>query len=155
VQAGDLTARHHIEALQSQGCLKGVTLTWPISWAALMKGYRLALAGQTPDQVSACKNQHSAYLQQALEQTRQASTRPQLTIGGATQEPLYTSFSSQVEDEATSQIALYSMGEHWAANLAVGYVDGERDDTHLRFDDTYLAGIVGNWQLGVGAIDRW
>ena len=155
VQAGDLTARHHIEALQSQGCLKGITLTWPISWAALMKGYRLALAGQSPDQVSACKNQHSAYLQQALEQTRQASTGAQLTIGGATQEPLYTSFSSQVEDEATSQIALYSMGEHWAANLAVGYVDGERDDTHLRFDDTYLAGIVGNWQLGVGAIDRW
>ena len=155
VQAGDLTARHHIEALQSQGCLKGITLTWPISWAALMKGYRLALAGQSPDQVSACKNQHSAYLQQALEQTRQASTGAQLTIGGATQEPLYTSFSSQAEDEATSQIALYSMGEHWAANLAVGYVDGERDDTHLRFDDTYLAGIVGNWQLGVGAIDRW
>ena len=155
VQAGDLTARHHIEALQSQGCLKGITLTWPISWAALMKGYRLALAGQSPDQVSDCKNQHSAYLQQALEQTRQASTGAQLTIGGATQEPLYTSFSSQAEDEAIGQIALYSMGEHWAANLAVSYVDGERDDTHLRFDDTYLAGIVGNWQLGVGAIDRW
>lgn len=155
VQAGDLTARHHIEVLQSQGCLKGITLTWPISWAALMKGYRLALAGQSPDQVSACKNQHSAYLQQALEQTRKASTGVQVTLGGATQEPLYTSFSSQVEDEASSQIALYSMGEHWAANLAVGYVDGERDDTHLRFDDTYLAGIVGNWQLGVGAIDRW
>ncbi|WP_300521446.1 capsule assembly Wzi family protein [Alcanivorax sp.] len=155
VQAGDLTARHHIEALQSQGCLKGVTLSWPISWAALMKGYRLALAQQSPDQANACKNQHSAYLQKALEATRQASTGAQLTLGGATQEPLYTSFSSQVEDEATSQIALYSMGEHWAANLAVGYVDGERDDTHLRFDDTYLAGIVGNWQLGVGAIDRW
>lgn len=155
VQAGDLTARHHIEALQSQGCLKGITLSWPISWAALMKGYRLALAQQSPDQGNACKNQHSAYLQKALEATRQASTGAQLTLGGATQEPLYTSFSSQVEDEATSQIALYSMGEHWAANLAIGYVDGERDDTHLRFDDTYLAGIVGNWQLGVGAIDRW
>lgn len=155
VQAGDLTARHHIESLQSQGCLKGVTLSWPISWAALMKGYRLALAQQSPDQASACKNQHSAYLQQALEATRRSTTGAQLTLGGATQEPLYTSFSSQVEDEATSQIALYSMGEHWAANLAVGYVDGERDDTHLRFDDSYLAGIVGNWQLGVGAIDRW
>lgn len=155
VQAGDLTARHHIEALQSHGCLKGVTLTWPISWAALMKGYRLALAQQSPDQASACKNQHSAYLQKALEATRRATTGAELTLGGASQEPLYTSFSSQPEDEVTSQIALYSMGEHWAANLAVGYVDGERDDTHLRFDDTYLAGIVGNWQLGVGAIDRW
>lgn len=155
VQAGDLTARHHIEALQSQGCLKGVTLSWPISWAALMKGYRLALAQQSPDQASACKNQHSAYLQKALEATRRATTGAELTLGGASQEPLYTSFSSQPEDEVTSQIALYSMGEHWAANLAVGYVDGERDDTHLRFDDTYLAGIVGNWQLGVGAIDRW
>lgn len=155
VQAGDLTARHHIEALQSHGCLKGVTLTWPISWAALMKGYRLALAQQSSDQASACKNQHSAYLQKALEATRRATTGAELTLGGASQEPLYTSFSSQPEDEVTSQIALYSMGEHWAANLAVGYVDGERDDTHLRFDDSYLAGIVGNWQLGVGAIDRW
>ena len=155
VQAGDLTARHHIEALQSQGCLKGVTLSWPISWAALMKGYRLAKAQHPSADAGACSNQHSEYLQKALEATQQATTGAELTLGGATQEPLYTSFSSQVEDEATGQIALYSMGEHWAANLSVGYVDGERDDIHLRADGSYLAGIVGNWQLGVGAIDRW
>lgn len=155
VQAGDLTARHHIEALQSQGCLKGVTLSWPISWAALMKGYRLAKAQHASADAGACSNQHAEYLQRALEATQQATTGAELTLGGATQEPLYTSFSSQVEDEATGQIALYSMGEHWAANLSVGYVDGERDDIHLRADGSYLAGIVGNWQLGVGAIDRW
>lgn len=155
VQAGDLTARHHIEALQSQGCLKGVTLSWPISWAALMKGYRLAKAQHPSADAGACSNQHSEYLQKALEATQQATTGAELTLGGATQEPLYTSFSSQVEDEATGQIAFYSMGEHWAANLSVGYVDGERDDIHLRADGSYLAGIVGNWQLGVGAIDRW
>ncbi|MED5432376.1 MAG: capsule assembly Wzi family protein [Pseudomonadota bacterium] len=155
VQAGDLTARHHIEALHSQGCLKGVTLSWPISWAALMKGYRLAQAQQPADQAGTCQNAHAAYLQKALEATRQAPSGAQLTVGGATQEPLYTSFATQADDDVATQLALYRMGEHWAANLSVGYVDGERDDTHLRFDDSYLAGIVGNWQLGVGAIDRW
>ena len=120
-----------------------------------MKGYRLAKAQHPSADAGACSNQHSEYLQKALEATQQATTGAELTLGGATQEPLYTSFSSQVEDEATGQIALYSMGEHWAANLSVGYVDGERDDIHLRADGSYLAGIVGNWQLGVGAIDRW
>lgn len=66
VQAGDLTARHHIEALQSQGCLKGVTLSWPISWAALMKGYRLAKAQHASADAGACSNQHAEYLQRAL-----------------------------------------------------------------------------------------
>jgi len=120
-----------------------------------MKGYRLAKAQHPSADAGACSNQHSEYLQKALEATQQATTGAELTLGGATQEPLYTSFTSQVEDEATGQIALYSMGEHWAANLSVGYVDGERDDIHLRADGSYLAGIVGNWQLGVGAIDRW
>ncbi|MCG8392817.1 MAG: capsule assembly Wzi family protein [Pseudomonadales bacterium] len=155
VRTGDLTARHHIEALQTQGCLEGVTLTWPISWAALMKGYRLAQAHLPDAQATACQNRHADYLQAALAETRQATRGVSLTLGGANQEPLYTSFSSQPEDEMTSQVALYGMGDRWAANLAFTYADGERDTEHLRFDDSYLAGVVGNWQLGVGAIDRW
>ena len=155
VPAGDLSARHHIEALQSQGCLDGVTLSWPISWAALMKSYRLAKHSLPEADAKRCDNQHAAFLEKALNHAQSSTGGVSLELGGANQEPLYTSFDTQVEDEFTSQVALYGMGDRWAGQLAVGYVDGERDSQYVRMDDTYLAGIIGNWQLGVGAIDRW
>ncbi|WP_323772715.1 capsule assembly Wzi family protein [Alcanivorax sp.] len=155
VPAGDLSARHHIEALQSQGCLDGVTLSWPISWAALMKSYRLARHSLPEADAKRCENQHAAFLEKALQQAQKSTRGVSVELGGANQEPLYTSFDTQVEDEFTSQVALYGMGERWAGQLAIGYVDGERDSQYVRLDDTYLAGIIGNWQLGVGAVDRW
>ena len=155
VSAGDLAARHHIEVLQSQGCLEGVTLSWPISWAALMKGYRLARHSLPEAETERCENQHAAFLEKALRQAKQSTRGASITLGVANQEPLYTSFDTQVEDEQTSQVTLYGMGDRWAGRLAIGYVDGDRDNEYVRMDDSYLAGIVGNWQLGVGAIDRW
>ena len=155
VGTGDLTARHHIEALQTQGCLEGVTLSWPISWAALTKAWRLGQQRLSDERASACQNQHALWLEQALTAAQSNTRGIALTLGGANQEPLYTSFAEQPEDQLTSQLALYGTGDRWSGRLSVAYVDGDRDDDHLRFDDSYLAGIFGNWQLGVGAIDRW
>ena len=156
VPTGDLSARHHIEALQSQGCLNGLTLTWPMSWAAVMKAARQAQARLPEAQAQACAgNRHFQYLKASHDAARAGSRGLAITLGGANQEPLYTAFDNQPEDTFTGQLALYGTGEHWSGRLAVIYADGERDDQHLRFDDSYIAAVMGNWQLGVGAIDRW
>ncbi|MQX54391.1 capsule assembly Wzi family protein [Alcanivorax sediminis] len=156
VPTGDLTARHHIETLQTQGCLNGLTLTWPMSWAAVMKAARQAQARLPEAQAQACaSSSHFQYLQAGHDAARANTRGVSITLGGANQEPLYTSFDSQPEDTFTGQLALYGTGEHWSGRLAVSYADGERDDQHLRFDDSYLAAVMGNWQLGVGAVDRW
>lgn len=156
VPTGDLTARHHIEVLQTQGCLKGLTLSWPISWAAVDRALRQSQQ-QLPDaQARACQtSDHYQYLQTAERLARNNTRGATVTLGGANQEPLYTAFDTQPEDTFTGQVALYTTGQHWSGRLAVSYADGDRDDQHLRFDDSYIAGIMGNWQLGVGAIDRW
>ncbi len=156
VPTGDLNARHHIETLQTQGCLNGLTLTWPISWAAVMKAERRAQSQLDDPQAQACRSSsHYQYLKDAHDAARSSRAGVTLTLGGANQEPLYTAFDTQPEDTFTGQLGLYATGEHWSGRLAVAYADGERDDQHLRFDDSYIAGIFGNWQLGVGAIDRW
>ncbi|MEE3319066.1 MAG: capsule assembly Wzi family protein [Pseudomonadota bacterium] len=156
VPTGDLTARHHIEVLQTQGCLKGLTVSWPISWAAVDRALRQSQQ-QLPDaQARACQtSDHYQYLQTAERLARNNTRGATVTLGGANQEPLYTAFDTQPEDSFTGQVALYTTGQHWSGRLAVSYADGDRDDQHLRFDDSYIAGIMGNWQLGVGAIDRW
>ena len=156
VPTGDLAARHHIEALQTQGCLKGLSLTWPMSWAAVMKAWRQGQQQLSEGQAQACEtSSHYQYLEAAENRARENTRGVTLTLGGANQEPLYTAFDTQPEDTFTGQTALYVTGDRWSGRLAVSYADGERDDQHLRFDDSYIAGVMGNWQLGVGAIDRW
>ncbi len=156
VPTGDLTARHHIEALQTQGCLNGLTMSWPMSWAAVMKALRQGQSRLPDHEAQACKSSsHYQYLQAGHDAARNNTRGVSLTLGGANQEPLFTAYDTQPEDTFTSQLALYGTGERWSGRLAVGYADGDRDDQHLRFDDSYIAAVVGNWQVGVGAIDRW
>ncbi len=156
VSAGDLTARHHIEALQTQGCLNGLTMSWPMSWATVMKALRQGQSRLPDHQAQACKaSSHYQYLQAGHAAARSNTRGVTLTLGGANQEPLFTAYDTQPEDSFTSQLALYGTGERWSGRLAVGYADGDRDDQHLRFDDSYVAAVMGNWQMGVGAIDRW
>lgn len=156
VPTGDLTARHHIETLQTQGCLNGLTLSWPMSWAAVMKAARQAQSRLPEDQAQACESStHYQYLKASHDAARGNTRGVSVTLGGANQEPLFTAYDTQPEDTFTGQMSLYGTGEHWSGRLAVSYAEGERDDQHLRFDDSYIAAVIGNWQLGVGAIDRW
>lgn len=156
VPAGDLTARHHIESLQTQGCLNGLTLSWPMSWAAVMKAALQAQSQLPEDQAQACSSStHYQYLKASHDAARANTRGVSVTLGGANQEPLFAAYDTQPEDTFTGQMALYGTGEHWSGRLAVSYAEGERDDQHLRFDDSYIAAVMGNWQLGVGAIDRW
>ncbi|WP_423941935.1 capsule assembly Wzi family protein [Alcanivorax sediminis] len=156
VPTGDLTARHHIETLQTQGCLNGLTLSWPMSWAAVMKAARQAQSQLPEAQAQACESStHYQYLKAGHDAARANARGVSVTLGGANQEPLFTAYDTQAEDTFTGQTALYATGEHWSGRLAVSYADGERDDQHLRFDDSYIAAVMGNWQLGVGAVDRW
>ena len=155
INVGDLAARHHLEALQSEGCLAGVTTSWPISWAAVSKGYALARSRLSGKQAARCENAHIRYLKRELEQARQNSSQLFLTLAASNQEPLFRGYSTTPRDESEAQLSASTLGKHWAGQISVSYVDGERDTRHLRADDSYLAGLLGNWQLGVGAIDRW
>lgn len=156
VPVGDLAARHHIEALQTLGCLKAPTLSWPMTWAAVQRALQLSRQQLSDAEIQACEaSYHYQYLQAGEQRARSMSRGVSLTLGGANQEPLFTAFATQPEETFTGQAALYATGQHWSGRLAVSYADGDRDDQNLRFDDSYIAGVMGNWQLGAGAIDRW
>lgn len=148
METGDLRARHHLEALSAMGCFSGLTLTWPVNWSAVAQGMNGA-----SDNCRA--SDHAAYLRAQLERAKNSSRTATVSVGGANQEPLFQHFAEQPRGEADGRVAVDVTGRRFAARVEAQYIDNDRDGREVRADGSFLAGRFGNWQLGVGAIDRW
>tara|TARA_R110001606_G_scaffold399258_1_gene582792 strand:+ start:3183 stop:4637 length:1455 start_codon:yes stop_codon:yes gene_type:complete len=148
VETGDLRARHHLEALSAMGCFEGLTLTWPMNWSAVAQGMK-----NTSDSCRA--SDHAAYLRARLDQVKSRTRTATVSVGGANQEPLFQHFAEQPRGEVDGRAAVEVTGRRFAARVEAQYIDNDRDDREARADGSYVAGRFGNWQLGVGAIDRW
>lgn len=145
---GDLQARHHLEALSERGCFNGLTLSWPVNWSAVAYGLDSASKAcrATPD---------ALWLRARLKGAEKRHRTATVSLGGATQEPLYRHFGDQPAGKADEALALEFTGHGYAARLEARYVDDQRDHSYWRPDGSYVAGRFGNWQLGAGAIQRW
>lgn len=148
IETGDLRARHHLEALSAMGCFDGLTVTWPVNWSAVAAGL-----SDTSDNCRA--SDHAAYLRAQLERAKNSHRTATVSLGGANQEPLYQHFAEQPRGRADGRVAVDVTGRRFAARVEAQYIDNGRDDREVRADGSFAAGRFGNWQLGVGAIDRW
>jgi len=82
--------------------------------------------------------------------------RSELTLAASGSSTMLRGFSAQPREELQAGIAIDWVGDVFAASLSYSYFDDPEQDTKKqRFDGSYLAGNVGNWVLGAGAIDRW
>lgn len=52
-------------------------------------------------------------------------------------------------------LAASMVEEHWDGTLKVGLAGAPQDGQVLRFDGSYLQGVIGNWLLGAYAVDQW
>lgn len=148
IETGDSQARYHLEALSAMGCFSGLTLTWPVNWSAVAYG----LSGAS----DACRaSGHAVWLRARMKRAENRHRTATVTLGGATQEPLFKHFGSQPNGNADESIAASFTGRTYAARIQAQYVDDQRDHRYWRADGSYLAGRFGNWQLGAGAINRW
>lgn len=149
IETNDLPARHHLEALSAMGCFdEGLTLSWPVNWSAVANG--LAAASE-----SCQASPHAVWLRTHMQQAASRSRTATISLGGATQEPLFRHFGNQPAGNADESAAVEFTGHTSAARLQVQYVDDQRDHSYWRLDGSYVASRFGNWQIGAGAIDRW
>lgn len=153
VSVGDARTRHHIESLTALGCLRAQTLSWPLSWASVVQGYRHV--SRLPEQQRSRCQPHMQAVQQAMRQDAANKQGVELTVAAVNQEWLHRDFSAPESADSQAAVALYGQGRRWAGRLSVAYADAERDGEYVRYDHSYFAGLAGNWQLGVGALSRW
>lgn len=148
---GDARARYAVQKLADRGHLDRTTTTWPMMWSAIHSGVNTtSLDGDSRATANAM-----AYLN--FEKAFQASPGflAELSVGGTTEPPMIRGFQGGPRERGMASLDLEWQGEAWALGLSPTVAANPEDDEAFRADGSYLAGTVGNWVFGAGAIDRW
>ncbi|MCM0612649.1 capsule assembly Wzi family protein [Marinobacter sediminum] len=128
VEPGDAHARFKLQQKADSGDLKAATSTWPFMKADIEQG-----------QVPPSNNE----------------VRGIIEVGGTSEPSLIGGFEDKVQDPAELKAGVEWDQSRWSARIKASVAANPDDNEQLRFDDSYLAGTLGNWMFGIGAIDRW
>lgn len=146
----DAGLRLSVEWLADRGCIVAPVTSWPIMWADLQ------LVEEATDD---CRL--SPAWQHVRSRKVAQGSSGSLTLAGGNQTPLFRYFSAPPREKAQATLRLETHHTHFSAGLSASYVaepqglDRQDVSNRWRADGSYLAGQLGNWSLGVGAIDRW
>ena len=145
-EVGDMQLRDDVELLARYDLIAGPVGTWPMTWTQITRNLHRADEMNLP-----------AYVRTALMRVRskipgewQVGAKVQLT----TEPEIVRGFETTARNDVDVSAALQYNGESTTVKLAGGYRHGNGED-YGHFDGSYLAQELGNWQLYVGAIDRW
>jgi len=151
IDSGDVTLRHHLLILADAGIVTVPINTWPLMWS----GIRRNLENADRFDLNAAQATSLAYVQFAA--TRE--TRDDLRLGWKTSaretKPVFSDFADHQREQVESQLYADWIGGTLAGRAAVTWSVDPLDDKQIRYDGSYIAGVLGNWALSVGAIDRW
>uniref|UniRef100_UPI003562BEAE capsule assembly Wzi family protein n=1 Tax=Spongiibacter sp. TaxID=2024860 RepID=UPI003562BEAE len=150
LEAGDAQARFALQKLADRGHLGRPATTWPFSWSAVDGGLERSVSGDL-----AAVGMPRAYLQFERGQQGRPGFRAELSLSVQSEEPAFSGFEGVVGGEGGAGLSMQWQGYALAAGLEVSQVLDPADDDELRFDGSYIAAKVSNWELGAGAIERW
>ncbi len=150
IDPGDEQLRHHVEVLADAGIIKSPVTTWPLMWGAISRDLEQAEHLQLADSLQ----WSLSYVRFAL---NRASDGVNLNAyaGGRSDPAAITGFASDQREQNEARGEVDWLGEHLAARLRLTWAPDAIDNKDFRYDGSYLAGLIGNWSLSAGAIDRW
>lgn len=150
VTAGDERTRHHIQVLADAGVIYVPVSAWPLMWSGLER----EILAIDPSQLSQAQMNSYRYLRSELRKAESPLHAGQaLYLRSAQQGLMDFSNDSRELLESRSFVAYQngSLAFKLQGSLVGRAIDGQRS----RADGSYVAGTLGNWSVGVGAIDRW
>lgn len=150
IDPGDEQLRHHIEMLADAGVIRSPITTWPIMWGAVSRDLEQA-KDQSLDDATLWS---LAYVRFALNRATEALNLTAYA-GGRSDAAAIADFANDQREQNEARGEADWVGEHLAARLRLAWVPDATDGKDYRYDGSYVAGLLGNWSLSAGAIDRW
>ena len=144
--------RSDIERLSSAGIINTPINTWPLMWANILDHIDSADVTGQPQSII---DSYARVKRQGERSTRVNRPHQSIKLSLANDSQVLRHFGNSVRDEG--QLTLFQQGltQHLAYKLEVAQVQDPWDNESSHFDNSYLAMALGNWVLGVGAIERW
>lgn len=150
IDPGDEQLRHHIQVLADTGVISTPITTWPLPWAAIAADIEQASTVRLSESQRWSLSYVKFYLQQAK------STVNLRAYAASQSDPaVLRDFGSDQREENELRGEVDWVGENLAGRLTLTWAPDATDGKDYRYDGSYVAGVLGNWALSVGAIDRW
>ena len=151
VDASDTRLRQHLAMLNDAGHINISLSTWPLMWAEVDR----ALASVDVAELNAAERY--AWRELRFEKKKQADKGGKRSIGfGVTNSPSpirHADKRSYYKAEVVKRMQWD--GDAWALGLQGNAFRDEDGDFESHLDGSYVARAVGDWAVGLGAIDRW
>ncbi|AZZ91655.1 capsule assembly Wzi family protein [Hahella sp. KA22] len=149
----DIRLRHSLQLLVDSGYANLNVMAWPISWSSIDRELMLIDRAELPsDRIRTAFD----YVQFELRRYKTQTAHFDAGFRVSNRSPLLKQFGDGYTENQEVWGRADFLGSWWALNLRVSAVNGDYDDLPTaRADGSYIAGLIGNWVVGAGAIERW
>jgi len=152
IPAGDLVLRHDIQRLADAGVITGPTTTWPLAWGPILADIRnvdaTVLSPAILDALTRVKNR-------ADWETRSTELTFKAKASAADDATRIRSFQDTPRGKAEVAAGVGWIGDRISVDLNVQYVDSDQDDDDLRYDDSMIGVVLGNYSVAASTMQRW
>jgi hypothetical protein len=148
---GDVRLRSDLELLADSGVIELPLTTWPIPLDMLTA----ALDGVPEPSGESAAALAAFYRVQKIVDTHKVE-RSLIADASVSDNPTrLRTFEDTPRTASGAGIAAARVTDDWDGTLAVGVAGAPQDGQVLRFDGSYIQGVLGNWLVGAYAVDRW
>jgi len=152
IPAGDTALRQDIQRLSSHGVITGPISTWPLAWGPILQDIEAADKTNLPP---ALVDALVRVKQRANWETRTHEVTVNTEVGLSDNAPRIRSFQNTPRGRAEVSAGFSWTGETLSADVNVQYVDSGLDDEEVRFDNSMLGAMIGNWSIAASTQQRW
>ena len=154
IDPGDWALRYDLQLLADAEVVSTPMMAWPIPWGSVARDI-----GDFKDRARLSKAESAAMARvkwQIGYETRVREPVLESELAIAAKPVRLRSFLDAPRGGVEAAAKVDWIDKRAAARLEVTATRGELlDDKEFRLDGSYLAFVVGNWMVAVGAVDRW
>ena len=152
VDPSEIRIRQNLEFLNDSGVISIGVTTWPVMWIDI--GEALSSINQrdlTPSQRSAVDELEFELRYQSAETIKRS-----IKLSGANSRAVFNDSSMDYIEKGSIKSAIDFDWNRFSMRLQGNVTTDPGNDTvDSHIDGSYMVGSLGNWVLGVGAVDRW
>lgn len=152
IDVGEDRLRNNLQLLVDTGVINTQISAWPVMWADIDE----ALEGINQTTLNPTQKAAIKELQFELAYQTKKRVKQSVVMSAASSRPLFSQFSTGYREELELRKTFDWDGQNMAVKLQTNLTSDSGDDaTEFQLDGSYAAGVLGNWVIGAGAIDRW
>lgn len=151
IDTSDIYLRADIQALADAGVITVPVNTYPLMWS----GIGVDLAKVEPSTLPSALVEAYARVNFNYRNAVDNRGNGSIKLAAASEAARFQHFGSDYREQGEARGSYEYLGDRFAYKVSASGNYDPSDEKEFRFDDSYLAMVVGNWMVTLGAVSQW